>query len=43
MRHESSAYKNRFDFTAGGISLTEITGNNGPKIETCVTPHNIFP
>ena len=34
--------ENRLDFTAWGMSLTQIRNNNGPKIEPCDTPHDIL-
>ena len=36
MRHESSAFRNRFDFTASGLSLTYTRNKNGPKSSSVV-------
>ena len=39
----SHLYVKKINFAAGGISLTYMRNNHGPKIELCGTPHDVFP
>ena len=43
IRHESSAYKNKFWFTAWGMSLTWRRESKISRIELCAMPHDILP
>ena len=40
--HESSAYRNRFDLTACGMSFTYVRNSNGSGMGPCGTPHVIL-
>ena len=42
-RVESSAYRNRSQFTLVIMSLTYMLKSSGPKMEPCGTPHIMFP
>ena len=39
---ESSAYKNRFEVTACGMSFMYMRNSNGPRMDPCSTPHVIL-
>ena len=42
LKNKASAYRNRFDLTARGMSFTYMRNSKGPSMDPCVTPYVIL-